>query len=104
MPTGRIWGGLGWNGKRMAGEAAQDQDWEAAEKAAARWFAKRHRQLTSREDAQFFRWLRASEVHLDAYEAVMRVWDVSLKAADDPVIVAMRREALAARRSAVSGD
>jgi transmembrane sensor len=67
--------------------------------AAARWFALRRRRLDSIEEQQFADWLEADPANRRAYADVNRSWEVAAVAAEDPVIAAMRSEALTARAS-----
>jgi transmembrane sensor len=67
--------------------------------AAARWFALRRRRLDSIEERQFADWLEADPANRRAYDDVNRSWEVAAVAAEDPVIAAMRSEALTARAS-----
>nr|NUR38192.1 DUF4880 domain-containing protein [Sphingomonas sp.] len=70
---------------------------ETPAEAAARWFALRRRKPDFVEEQQFTEWLEADPANRRAYDDVTGSWEISVLAAADPSVVAMRTEALMTR-------
>jgi len=68
---------------------------EAAD-AAAFWLIKRDRGVALENDPGFAAWRAASQANADAWRRATAAWD-GLEAGDDPLLEAMRRDALSAR-------
>jgi len=64
--------------------------------AAAFWLVKRDRGVAVESDPGFTAWLAASEAHAAAWRRVTEAWE-GCEAGDDPLLEAMRRDALSAR-------
>ncbi len=67
--------------------------------AAALWMVKRDRGVPLEHDAGFTAWLAASDEHAAAWRRVNTAWE-GFEAGDDPLLAAMRRDALSARPAA----
>jgi transmembrane sensor len=65
--------------------------------AAAFWLVKRDRGVSVESDPGFTAWLAASEAHAAAWRRATAAWE-TCEAGDDPLLEAMRRDALSARR------
>jgi transmembrane sensor len=63
---------------------------------AARWFARRRRGLTEAERRELAAWLEADAAHLRAYRGLQVAWRDVEAMRDDPGLMALRAEAIAA--------
>ncbi len=70
---------------------------ESLAETAARWFALHRRKPDSIEEQQFADWLDADPAHRQAYDEVVRSWDIAAVAAADPTVAKMRSDALMVR-------
>jgi transmembrane sensor len=69
----------------------------SAHDAAAFWLVQRDRGIVLQDDSRFTAWLAASQSHLQAWNNAVALWE-SFENNTDPLLEAMRQDALAARR------
>ncbi len=74
----------------------------SADDAAALWMVRRDQGAALEHDADFSAWLAASTAHAASWARLNAAWD-ELDADDDPLLEAMRRDALSARRPSMGG-
>ena len=68
----------------------------AAQRQAARWFARQRARVTSRTDQAAFRaWLEATPENGEAYRQLSELWDFAEKVRAEPGMLAARERALA---------
>ncbi len=73
-----------------------------AEDAAAFWLVQRDRGVVLNDDSRFVTWLSASPSHLQAWDNALLLWE-GFDGDADPLLDAMRHDALAARRPSGHG-
>ena len=80
----------------MSGPSGPQTEPTAAQRQAARWFARQRARVTSRtEQAAFRAWLEATPENGEAYRQLSELWDFAEKVRAEPGMLAARERALA---------
>ncbi len=64
-----------------------NQNFDLAEEAAARWLAKLDRDLTDQEEAEFMAWLEEAPEHAEALQKLQKVWSYCDRMAQSEAIL-----------------